>query len=161
MPIFFQSPSTPDMIQIILLHDLILVLLVPIILIATLIFTTSIFLFSEKNSLITRYEVEDYRKILAFRVAIIRFLQFNHSSILELIWTIIPILILGIMCANSLPLIFTTNFELNPVLSLKIFGNQWYWTYNYIVDLNFLQELLREEDAIILEELSKESTSKS
>jgi len=138
MPIFFQSPSTLDMIQIILLHDLILVLLVPIILIATLIFITSIFIFSEKNFLVKRYEVKDFGKILAFRVAIIRFLQFNHYSILELVWTIVPILILGIMCANSLPLIFTTNFELTPHFTLKILGNQWYWTYHLNIDMKTL-----------------------
>lgn len=56
----------------------------------------------------------------------------NHHLWLEIIWTIIPALILVSIVLPSFALIYSMDeFFLHPRLTLKAIGNQWYWTYNY------------------------------
>ncbi|YP_009741793.1 cytochrome c oxidase subunit II (mitochondrion) [Cylas formicarius] len=62
--------------------------------------------------------------------------KFNHrfflqNQTMELIWTIMPIMILIMIALPSLRLLYIMD-ELNkPALSIKIIGHQWYWTYEY------------------------------
>lgn len=60
---------------------------------------------------------------------------FSHNTLLEIVWTAVPILIL---VAIGIPSIrahyaYTYNQEIidNPDLTLKVVGHQWYWTYEY------------------------------
>jgi heme/copper-type cytochrome/quinol oxidase subunit 2 len=56
----------------------------------------------------------------------------NHHLWLEIIWTIIPALILISIVLPSFALIYSMDeFLLHPRVTLKAIGNQWYWTYNY------------------------------
>ncbi|MCF6304212.1 MAG: cytochrome c oxidase subunit II [Rhodobacteraceae bacterium] len=56
---------------------------------------------------------------------------FTHHSLLEVVWTIVPILILIVIGSFSLPLLFK-ELETPPSdLTIKVTGNQWYWTYSY------------------------------
>jgi len=56
---------------------------------------------------------------------------FTHNTPIEILWTVIPIIILIIMGTFSLPLLFK-ELETPPSdLTIKVTGNQWYWTYGY------------------------------
>jgi heme/copper-type cytochrome/quinol oxidase subunit 2 len=54
----------------------------------------------------------------------------NHN-ILELLWTVLPGLILILLGAPSLRLLYCIDEHQTPVMSLRVTGHQWYWTYNY------------------------------
>lgn len=57
--------------------------------------------------------------------------QFNHSSILEIIWTIIPAVILVLIAVPSFALLYSLDELIDPALTLKIVGHQWYWSYEF------------------------------
>ena len=55
----------------------------------------------------------------------------THNTLLEVLWTVIPVLILGVIVVPSFRLLF---FQLNTPeadLTIKATGKQWYWTYSY------------------------------
>ncbi len=56
---------------------------------------------------------------------------FTHNSPLEIAWTIVPILILVVIGANSLPVLFRQMEIPETQLTVKVTGNQWYWNYDY------------------------------
>lgn len=53
----------------------------------------------------------------------------KHSSILEIIWTITPGLILVIIAIPSLKLLYSLDEVLHPNITVKAIGHQWYWSY--------------------------------
>ncbi len=54
---------------------------------------------------------------------------FTHSNIIEIIWTILPAIILLSLASPSFSLLYSLDEIINPEISLKIIGHQWYWTY--------------------------------
>jgi len=57
--------------------------------------------------------------------------RFSHNTPLEIIWTIVPVLILTVIAAFSFPLLYKYHDEPKPDLTVKATGNQWYWAYEY------------------------------
>jgi cytochrome c oxidase subunit 2 len=57
--------------------------------------------------------------------------KFTHSSLLEIVWTIIPAIVLLFIAIPSFTLLYSLDELLDPVLTLKVIGHQWYWTYEY------------------------------
>ena len=55
----------------------------------------------------------------------------THHVKLEIIWTIIPVLILLIIVVPSLRLMYFMDRTTKPDLTLKVTGYQWYWGYSY------------------------------
>nr|ALO64473.1 cytochrome c oxidase subunit II [Bombus sylvestris] len=53
----------------------------------------------------------------------------NHT--IEIIWTLIPALILMIICFPSLKILYYIDEILNPFMTIKTMGHQWYWSYEY------------------------------
>nr|DBA43821.1 TPA_asm: COX2 [Bombus ussurensis] len=53
----------------------------------------------------------------------------NHT--IEIIWTLIPMIILMIICFPSLKILYYIDEMLNPYFSIKVMGHQWYWSYEY------------------------------
>nr|QPN54219.1 cytochrome c oxidase subunit 2 [Heterodoxus spiniger] len=58
-----------------------------------------------------------------------RFLIYNE--VLEFIWTVIPSFILLIIALPSLKILYLVDELLNPEVTVKVIGNQWYWSYQY------------------------------
>ena len=56
---------------------------------------------------------------------------FTHSSLLEIIWTIIPSISLLVLSTPSFTLLYSLEELTSSVLTLKIIGHQWYWSYEY------------------------------
>jgi len=56
---------------------------------------------------------------------------FTHNSVIEVTWTIVPIVILIVIGVFSLPVLFKQLEAPKADLTIKITGNQWYWSYEY------------------------------
>lgn len=74
----------------------------------------------------------------------------THSTIIEILWTIIPTIILIIIIIPSFKLLYSIEEIIKPLITLKIIGNQWYWNYS-ITDyepllINFDSYLIPESD---------------
>nr|AJF93946.1 cytochrome c oxidase subunit 2 [Euretidae gen. sp. DVL-2014] len=102
----FQDPASPTMEQIIILHDYSMFFLSTI-----LIFVLWILIKSTINNTYNRNITE-------------------HTKI-ETIWTILPALILITIAYPSLKLLYITDEVIEPELTIKTTGNQWYWSYEY------------------------------
>ncbi len=57
---------------------------------------------------------------------------FTHNSPLEVAWTLVPILILVTIGAFSLPVLFKQQEIPAGDVTIKVTGNQWYWSYEYV-----------------------------
>lgn len=55
----------------------------------------------------------------------------THNVPLEVVWTVIPVLILIIVAVPSLKLLYFTDRVENPELVVKVIGNQWNWDFEY------------------------------
>ncbi len=59
---------------------------------------------------------------------------FTHNSPLEIAWTAVPIVILVVIGAFSLPVLFEQQEIPEADVTIKVTGNQWYWSYEYVDD---------------------------
>ena len=57
--------------------------------------------------------------------------KFTHSSLLEIVWTIIPAILLLLIAVPSFALLYSLDEVIDPVVTLKVVGHQWYWSYEY------------------------------
>lgn len=64
----------------------------------------------------------------------------THNSLLEVLWTGIPVLILVVLAFPSLNLLYETDDFEGSEMTLKIVGHQWYWEYQYPDHGNFYIE---------------------
>lgn len=55
----------------------------------------------------------------------------THNTLLEVIWTGIPLLILVVIAVPSLKLLYFADSTKDAEMTLKVTGNQWYWSYSY------------------------------
>jgi cytochrome c oxidase subunit 2 len=70
----------------------------------------------------------------------------THNSLLEVAWTILPVVILVAIAIPSFRLLFVQLDVPKPDLTVKATGKQWYWSYNYPDNGNF------EFDSLIVED---------
>jgi len=63
--------------------------------------------------------------------------KFIHFSVLEFIWTVIPAIILLFISIPSFALLYSLDELIEPTLTLKVIGHQWYWSYEYSDCLHF------------------------
>lgn len=71
----------------------------------------------------------------------------NKGSLIEIIWTLIPGVILVLIALPSFRLLYLMDDFIDSNITIKIIGNQWYWSYNYKDILEF--------DAYISQDLDK------
>lgn len=57
--------------------------------------------------------------------------KFSHNTVVEVIWTLVPVLILVFISIFSFKLLFAYNDMPKPDLTVKATGYQWYWGYEY------------------------------
>nr|YP_009517162.1 cytochrome c oxidase subunit 2 [Blastosporella zonata]YP_009517211.1 cytochrome c oxidase subunit 2 [Blastosporella zonata]AYE93070.1 cytochrome c oxidase subunit 2 [Blastosporella zonata]AYE93071.1 cytochrome c oxidase subunit 2 [Blastosporella zonata] len=55
----------------------------------------------------------------------------THGTVIELIWTISPALILIAIAFPSFRLLYLMDEVISPTLTIKVVGHQWYWSYEY------------------------------
>nr|AAT97364.1 cytochrome c oxidase subunit II [Pagastiella orophila] len=54
-----------------------------------------------------------------------------HGQTIEVIWTILPAIVLLFIAFPSLRILYLLDEINNPTISLKTIGHQWYWSYEY------------------------------
>jgi cytochrome c oxidase subunit 2 len=57
--------------------------------------------------------------------------QFTHNVMIEVIWTVIPVIILIVIAIPSFKVLYYNDHIENPEMTLKVTGRQWYWDYEY------------------------------
>nr|YP_010444603.1 cytochrome c oxidase subunit II [Platygaster robiniae]UTI38866.1 cytochrome c oxidase subunit II [Platygaster robiniae] len=57
--------------------------------------------------------------------------KFNENQSIETVWTIMPMMILLLLAFPSLKILYMLEEVKSPNLSIKVMGNQWYWSYEY------------------------------
>lgn len=112
----FQDAASPVMEEIQFLHDHIM-FIAP---------TICVFIFwIIMKSMISKYT---YRNL-------------TDGTLIEIIWTIIPGVILVFIAFPSLKLLYLMDETMEPAITVKAVGHQWYWSYEYsdydIEDLEF------------------------
>jgi len=86
--------------------------------------------------------------------------RLTHATTIEIIWTIIPAVILIIIAIPSFALIYSIDEMLNPYHTFKVVGHQWYWSYEFLSQ-DSIQNHLRTSEANSVEGLSTTSTFES
>lgn len=157
----FQDPATMIMDGIINLHhyilffDIIVFIFVFYIFLETLNFTTwyrkalfvKKFFISKVDSsqlLYKVYKENDLKRKASFNKVLLKMynLDVTHWSLLEVIWTIIPSLILLLIVIPSFSLLYEIDTMTDPEITVKVMGHQWYWSYEYTDNIiNFKNNL--------------------
>nr|QBZ38162.1 cytochrome c oxidase subunit II [Purohita sinica] len=63
-------------------------------------------------------------------------LNLTEHQMIETYWTILPTMILFMIAIPSLKILYSMEELINPSVSIKSIGHQWYWSYEY-TDKNF------------------------
>ena len=72
----------------------------------------------------------------------------HHNTILEVAWTIIPVIILVVIAIPSFKLLYFEAAIPKPDVTIRAVGKQWFWTYEYADKAaNFTFDSLHLEDA--------------
>jgi len=128
--LYFQDTASPQMEALIELHNFIMFYLIGILLTVTWMmlslwvnFTGSIF--SNKYT--------------------------NHGTLIELIWTITPAVILILIAFPSFKLLYITDDVTDPLMTFKVEGHQWYWSYEIADFLNEMNEYVSFDSYMINE----------
>lgn len=123
--LIFQDSATPIMEGIVNLHNYIFFFLIVV-----FVFTA----YMLANTIYVYYRDLSYPKSLThifWRFEVLRNLNVTHGTLLEIVWTIIPSLILVAIAIPSFALLYAMDEVIAPVLTLKVIGYQWYWAYQY------------------------------
>ena len=106
-----QAAHSPVKEGIISLHDLVMVLLTIITVFVAFLLVYASWRFSAK------------RHPVASRT--------SHNTVLEVAWTLIPVLILVVIAIPSFRLVYFEDRARDVDLTIKVTGHQWYWEYTY------------------------------
>ena len=73
----------------------------------------------------------------------------SHNTMVEVIWTAVPVMILVIIAIPSMKLLYAQDVIPEADMTIKAIGKQWYWTYEYPDHGNFVFDafMLRDEEA--------------
>jgi len=76
-----------------------------------------------------------------------------HGSLIEIIWTLTPALILVTIAFPSFKLLYLIDEVVDPAITIKVIGHQWYWSYEYSdyydqngKTINYDSYMIKEED---------------
>nr|WOR81111.1 cytochrome c oxidase subunit II [Anaspides driesseni] len=108
----FQDSTSPLMEQLMFFHDHTMVILILITSMVGYMMTSLFF-----NKLINRFLLE--------------------GQTIEIIWTVLPAIILICIALPSLRLLYLLDEVNSPSVTLKTIGHQWYWSYEYSDFLDF------------------------
>lgn len=107
----FQSPVSPLKEQIEHFHNFLLIIMTAVTVFVLLLLAYIVFRFrASKNPVPSKT---------------------THNTLLEIIWTTIPVIILLVIAIPSFRILFYAERVENADMTLKIVGHQWYWEYEY------------------------------
>ena len=128
--LYFQDSATPQMEGLVELHDNIMFYLV-------------IILFSVGWILFTI--------VKTYTTSSISHKYLNHGTLIELIWTITPALILILIAFPSFKLLYLMDEISDPSMSVLAEGHQWYWSYQYPDFLNSEEDFIEFDSYLVPE----------
>lgn len=71
----------------------------------------------------------------------------THNVMIEILWTVIPVVILIIIAVPSFKLLYYMDRVEEPEMTLKVTGYQWYWGYDYPdYGVNFMSYMIPDEE---------------
>jgi len=75
--------------------------------------------------------------------------KWSHNTVVEVVWTLVPVLILVFISIFSFRLLFNYNDMPKPYMTIKATGYQWYWGYEYPDQKipEFISNILPEDQA--------------
>nr|ASY97978.1 cytochrome c oxidase subunit II [Taumantis sigiana] len=70
------------------------------------------------------------------------------NQYLEVLWTILPAIVLIFIALPSLRILYLIDENTNPTLTLKTIGHQWYWSYEYsdFMNIEFDSYMIPQQD---------------
>ncbi|HUO90537.1 MAG TPA: cytochrome c oxidase subunit II [Rhizomicrobium sp.] len=72
----------------------------------------------------------------------------HHNTLLEIAWTVIPVVILVIIAVPSFKLLYYEADIPKPDVTIKVIGKQWFWTYEYPAQkFTFDSQILSDDQA--------------
>lgn len=107
----FQDPATPIMQGIIDLHHDIVFFMILVLVFVLWMITRTLYHFHYKKNPVPE-------KII-------------HGTAIEIAWTITPSLILVLIAVPSFALLYSLDEVVDPAVTIKAIGHQWYWSYEY------------------------------
>jgi len=137
--LYFQDSATPQMEGLVELHDNIMYYLVIILFAVGWILLSII-----RNYVNTKSPIS--HKYLV------------HGTMIELIWTITPAIILILIAFPSFKLLYLMDEVSDPSMSVLAEGHQWYWSYQYPDFLNTDNEFVEFDSYIVPESDLEEGT---
>lgn len=91
------------------------------------------------------YSIYHHRKSRGAKAA-----QFHESTVVEIIWTIVPMLILIAMAIPATKVLVAMEDTRNPDLTIKVTGYQWKWQYDYLDEgISFFSNLATPRQQIL------------
>jgi cytochrome c oxidase subunit 2 len=134
----FQDPATPIAERIIQIHHhvfffLLIVLIFVVYNIYSILETFSFTIpqvvkfVDETKDVISKWNVNAIRAYLRQLSKV----NLTHNTIIEVIWTSIPSFILVLIAIPSFGLLYAMDDMMDPEITVKAIGNQWYWNYEY------------------------------
>ena len=106
-----QIPATPVMERMVSFHNELLWIITAISLFVLVLLLICVFRFNERANPVPS--------------------KTTHNTLLEVIWTAVPVLILVMIAVPSYRLLYFVDRISDADMTLKITGNQWYWSYEY------------------------------
>ena len=124
----FQNPATDLMGSVVGLHNIILIVMTLITLFVLFLLFYVSFRFSAKRNPIPSTT--------------------THNTVVEVLWTAIPIVILVVLAIPSFKLLYQQEKSENYDMTVKVIGHQWYWEYEYPDhgDFYFESYMVQEQD---------------
>jgi len=121
----FQDPASPTMEGIINFHNDLMFFIVAIMVFVMWLLFRCIQLYSSDEQ---SADVSGEGKIAAAKTLSE---GIYHNTFIEIVWTVVPALILAVIAVPSFALLYSLEELVEPNLTVKVTGNQWYWSYEY------------------------------
>nr|YP_010727936.1 cytochrome c oxidase subunit II [Bothrogonia tibetana]WDZ68117.1 cytochrome c oxidase subunit II [Bothrogonia tibetana] len=104
--ISMQDPASPIMEQLIMFHDHTMMIIMMITVTVSYMMTSLFF-----NKITNRFLFE--------------------GQMIELVWTMLPAMVLIFIALPSLRILYLMEEMSNPLITIKAIGHQWFWSYEY------------------------------
>lgn len=124
----FQDAVTPMLYGIIDLHDHIFFFMCIILFVVFFFLITTVLFFN--NGTFSGYRAFLVRQSV-FTASEYQWLKISHGTIIEIVWTLLPCIVLLLIAIPSFALLYAIDEIIDPTLTIKIIAHQWYWSYEF------------------------------
>lgn len=126
----FQNPATSVMEGIIDFHHDIMVFIIVIVVFVAWVLFAIVFQFGFAHY-ITEGATVVKPETLQIRRDSLVLKHITHGTLLEIVWTLVPVFVLIAIAIPSFALLYAIDEVIDPCVTIKVIGHQWYWSYEY------------------------------